>query len=76
MPSARSPGINFAGASASAGDTVMSHFSSHGVLRMLPVFLLCLSAIGCKPSPEKVSGPGSTSEIHPAASVPAASNPQ
>jgi hypothetical protein len=76
MRGARLRGINLAGVSPSTGDTVMGHSSLHGVLRMLLVCLLCLSAIGCKPSPEKVSGPGSTSAIHPAASAPAASNLQ
>ncbi|MEA3085079.1 MAG: hypothetical protein QOC89_2776 [Paraburkholderia sp.] len=52
----------------------MSHFSLRPILRVLPVCLLCMSAIGCKPSPERASGPGSSSAINPAASAPAASH--
>jgi hypothetical protein len=52
----------------------MTHFSLRWILRFLPVCLLCASAVGCKPAGDKPSGPGSTSELHPAASAPAASN--
>jgi hypothetical protein len=52
----------------------MTHLSLRWMLRVLPLCLLCASAASCKPTGDKISGPGSTSEIHQAASSPAASN--